>query len=112
MKFRNEKQYNAHVDAVIAGPLTSEEVEDLMYSGLDFASPLTLDTEYSLAALAAHPFAAGQTPENRKYFHGLMSVLEARLGVCGARSWDELQGIAAGVGRFTPAEDTPAVMLP
>ncbi len=111
MKFRNEKQYNAHVDAVIAGPLTSEEVEDLMNAGIGF-EPRTLDTEYSLAALAAHARAPDQTPENREYFHGLMHVLEARLGVCGARSWDEMQGIAVGVGLFTPAEDTPAVILP
>ena len=111
MKFRSEKQYNRYVDSVIAGPLTAKEVEELMNIGVEI-EPRTLDTEYSLAALGAHPFAADQTPENREYFHGLMRVLEARLGACGARSWDELQGIAVGVALFTPKEDTPDVMLP
>ena len=111
MKFSNEKQYNRYVDSIIAGPLTTQEIEALMNLGVEI-EPRTLDTEYSLAALAAHARAPDQTLENREYFHGLMHVLEARLGVCGARSWDEMQGIAVGVALFTPKDDVSAVLLP
>ena len=111
MKFRSEQQYNRYVDSIISGPLTTKEVEELMNLGVEI-EPRTLDTEYSLASLAAHPFAAEQTPENQAYFQGVMRVLEARLGVRGARSWDEMQGIAVGVALFTPKDDVPAVLLP
>ena len=110
MKFRTEKQFNAHVDYVIAGPLTAPEIEALMDAGVGF-EPRTLDTEYSLAALASHARAAEQTPENREYFHGVMRALEARLGVYGARSWDEMEGIAVAVALYAPAEDLPAVVM-
>ena len=103
MKFRTEKQYNQHVDAIIAGPITAQEIEDLMAGGVGF-EPRTDDTEYSIAALAAHPRAPGQTPETMAYFHGVMRVLEARLGVCGAPPWDELAGIADEVCRLKGLE--------
>ncbi len=93
MKFRTEKRYNAHVDAIIAGPITAQEIEDLIAVGVGF-EPRTDDTEYSIAALAAHARASGQTPETMEYFHGVMRVLESQLGICGAMPWDELGGIA------------------
>ncbi len=111
MKFRSESQYNAYVDAIIAGPIMTAEIELLMDIGVGF-EPRTLDTEYSLAALAAHARAPGQTLADRAYYEGVMRVLEARLGVCGARSWDEMQGIAVGVALFTPKDDVSAVLLP
>ncbi len=107
MKFRTEKQYNAHVDAIIAGPMTAQEIEDLMEVGVGF-EPRTLDTEYSLACLAAHARTTGQTPDAMAYFHGVMRVLEARLGVCGALSWGELGGIA---DEYCRLEDLSAVRL-
>ncbi len=48
----NQKHYNEHVDCVICGPLTTAEIAALISKGLRFSSR-SLDTEYSLAALAA-----------------------------------------------------------
>jgi hypothetical protein len=93
MKFRTEQSFNRYVDLVIAGPITAREIEDLIAVGIGF-EPRTDDTEYSIAALSAHPRASGQTPDTMAYFHGVMRVLEARLGVCGAPPWDELAGVA------------------
>ncbi len=111
MKFRSESQYNAYVDAIIAGPITTAEIELLMDIGVGF-EPRTLDTEYSLAALAAHARAPGQTLADRAYYKGVTRVLEARLGVCGALPWDELEGIAVAVAAYPSDREMPVVQLP
>ena len=101
MKFRTERQYNDHVDRVIMGPLTTREIGDLMDAGVGF-EPRGLDTEYSLAALAAKVAAPGWQPGDTDYYQGVARVLEAMMGVCGARSLDEMSGIAGAMVKFGP----------
>ena len=99
LKFRTEQQFNEYVDRVIMGPLTTQEISDLMDAGIAF-EPRGLDTEYSLASLASKPAAPDWQPGDTDYYQGVARVLEAMMGVCGARSLDEMSGIVAGVALF------------